>query len=142
MSTEDNKQLVLRWKEEIWNKRNLNIVDELYDPDYLGHMASTPGLIPGREALKHLLASLFAAFGEIHLTTQFLFAEGDMVAAYDTIRQKHTGVFEGIPPTDKEVSLTSTDIYRIVDGKIVEQWIEGDMLGLLRQLGVIPAKGE
>jgi steroid delta-isomerase-like uncharacterized protein len=140
MSAEYNKQIVLRWKDEIWNKRNLNIVDELYAPDYRGHMASTP--IPGREALKQLLAAYFAAFGDIHLTTRFLIAEGDMVAAYDTIRLKHTGVFQGIPPTGKEASITSTDIYHIVDGKIVEQWTEGDMLGLLQQLGVTPAKGQ
>jgi predicted ester cyclase len=142
MPTEHNKQLVLHWKDEIWNKRNLNIVDELYAPDYMGHMASTPGPIPGREALKQLLASLFAAFGDIYLTTRFLIAEGDMVAAYDTIVLKHTGVFQGIPPTRKEATITSTDIYRIVDGKVVEQWTEGDMLGLLQQLGVILAKGQ
>ena len=135
MSTEDNKQLVLRWKDEIWNKRNLNIVDELYAPDYTGHMAATP--IRGSEALKHLLAAYFAAFGEIHLTSQFLIAEGEMVAAYDTIRIKHTGEFQGIPATGKEASFTSTDIYHIVAGKVVEQWTEGDTLGLLQQLGVI-----
>jgi predicted ester cyclase len=139
MSTQNNKQLVLRWKDEIWNKRNLNIVDELYAPDYRGHMN---GPIPGREALKQLLAAYFAAFGDIHLTSQFLIAEGEMVAVYDTIRLKHTGTFEGIPPTGKEAVITSTDIYRIVDGRIMEQWTEGDMLGLLQQLGVIPAKGQ
>ncbi|WP_220201079.1 ester cyclase [Reticulibacter mediterranei] len=139
MSTEYNKQVVLRWKDEIWNKRNLNIVDELYAPDYRGHMN---GPIPGREALKQLLAAYFAAFGDIHLTSQFLIAEGEMVAVYDTIRLKHTGAFQGIPPTGKEAAITSTDIYRIVDGKIVEQWTEGNMLSLLQQLGVIPAKGQ
>jgi len=140
MSTAHNKQLVLRWKDEIWNKRNLNIVDELYAPDYRGHMAAT--LIRGSEALKQLLAAYFAAFDDIHLTSQFLIAEGDMVAVYDTIRLKHTGAFEGIPPTGLEATITSTDIYHIVDGKVVEQWTEGDTLGLLQQLGVIPAPGQ
>ena len=139
MSTQYNKQLVQRWKDEIWNKRNLNIVDELYAPNYIGHLN---GPIPGREALKQLLAAYFAAFGEIHLTSQFLIAEDDMVVAYDTIRLKHTGAFQGIPPTGKEATFTSTDIYHIVDGKIVEQWTEGDRLGLLQQLGVIPAPGQ
>ena len=59
MSIQHNKQLVLRWKDEIWNKRNLSIVDELYSPDYRGHMASS--LIPGRQALKQMLAAYFAA---------------------------------------------------------------------------------
>ena len=141
MSTEENKQLVLRWKDEIWNKRNVNIVDELYAPDYIGHMAGTPGPIRGREALKHLLAVYFAAFDDIHLTSEFLIAEGNLVAVYDTVRLKHTGAFQGIPSTGKEATITSTDIYHMVDGKIVEQWTEGNMLDLLQQLGVIPAPG-
>lgn len=140
MSTEHNKQLVLRWKDEIWNKRNLNIIDELYAPDYRGHMAAAPEPIQGREGLKHLFATLFAAFDDIRLTSQFLVAEGDMVAAYDSVWLKHTGVYQGVPPTGKEATFVSTDFYRIVDGKIVEQWVVGNTLGLLQQLGVIPAK--
>ena len=141
MSTEDNKRLVLCWKDEIWNKRNEDIVDELYAPEYVGHIVGTPGPIRGRQALKQLLAGYFAAF-EIHWATEFLIAEGDMVAAYDNFRFKHTGTFQGIPPTGKEATLTSTDIYRIVAGKIVEQWTEGNLLSLLQQLGVIPALGQ
>ena len=140
MSTEHNKQLVLRWKDEIWNKRNSNIVDELYAADYVGHIVGTPGPVRGREALKHLLAGYLAAF-DIQITSEFLIAEGDMVAVYDPFRFKHTGPFQGIPPTGKEATLTSTDIYRMVGGKIVEQWVEADMLGLMQQLGVLPTLG-
>ncbi len=140
MSTEQNKKLVLRWKDEIWNKRNLNIIDELYAPDYVGHIVGTPGPVRGREVLKQLIAAYFAAF-DIHFTSEFLVAEGDMVVVYDTFRFKHTGAFQGIPATGKEATLTSTDIYRIVDGKIVEQWVEANMLSLMQQLGVIPTPG-
>jgi steroid delta-isomerase-like uncharacterized protein len=138
MSTEENKKLVLHWKDEIWNKRNLNIVDELYSTDYIGHIVGAPGPVRGRETLKQMIAPYFAAF-DIHITSEFLIAEGDMVAVYDTFHFKHTGAFQGIPPTGKEATLTSTDIYRIVDGKIVEQWTEANMLSLMQQLGVIPA---
>lgn len=137
MSTEENKKLVLRWKDEIWNKRNVNIIDELYASDYVGHIVGAPGPVRGREALKQLLAVYFAAF-DIHITSEFLIAEDDMVAVYDTFRFKHTGTFQGIPPTDKEATITSTDIYRIVNGKIMEQWTEGNLLSLMQQLGVIP----
>jgi predicted ester cyclase len=140
MSTEQNKQLVLRWKAEIWNKRNVNIVDELYAPDYVGHIVGAPGPVRGREALKQQIAAYFAAF-DIHLTSEFLIAEGDMVAVYDTFRFKHIGAFQGIPPTGKEATMTSTDIYRIVDGKIVEQWVEANLLSLMQQLGVLPTPG-
>ena len=137
MSTEQNKKIVLRWKDEIWHKRNLSIVDELYAPDYIGHIVGAPGPVRGREALKQLLAIYFAAF-DIHITSEFLIAEGDMVAVYDTFRFKHTGTFQGIPPTGKEATITSTDIYRIVNSKIVEQWTEGNLLSLMQQLGVVP----
>ena len=137
MSTEENKKLVLRWKDEIWNKRNVNIIDELYASDYVGHIVGAPGPVRGREALKQLLAVYFAAF-DIHITSEFLIAEGDMVAVYDTFRFKHTGTFQGIPPTGKEATITSTDIYRIVNGRIMEQWTEGNLLSLMQQLGVIP----
>lgn len=138
MSTEDNKKLVLHWKDEIWTKRNLNIVDELYSPDYVGHIVGAPGPIRGREALKQMLTVYFAAF-DIYLKSEFLIAEDDMVAVYDTVRFKHTGAFQGIPPTGKEATITSTDIYRIANGKIVEQWTEANLLSLMQQLGVIPA---
>lgn len=138
MSTEENKELVLHWKDELWNKRNLNIVDELYSTDYIGHIVGAPGPVRGRETLKRMIVPYFAAF-DIHITSEFLVAEGDMVAVYDTFHFKHTGAFQGIPPTGKEATLTSTDIYRIVDGKIVEQWTEANMLSLMQQLGVIPA---
>ncbi len=140
MSTEENKKLVLHWKDEIWNKRKLNIVDELYSTHYIGHIVGAPGPVRSREELKQLLTVYYAAF-DIHLKSDFLIAEGDMVAVYDTVRLKHTGTFQGIPPTGKEATITSTDIYRIVDGKIVEQWTEANMLSLMQQLGVISAPG-
>jgi predicted ester cyclase len=140
MSTEQNKELVLRWKDEIWNKRNLNIINELYAPDYVGHIVGAPGPVQGPEALKQQVSAYFAAF-EVQWATEFLVAEGDKVVAYDTFGFKHTGTFQGIPPTGKEATMTSTDIYRIVDGKIVEQWVEANLLSLMQQLGVIPAPG-
>jgi len=140
MSTEQNKNLVLRWREEIWNKRNVNIIDELHAPDCVGHYSGIPGPIRGREALKKLFTAYLAAF-DIHVTPAFLIAEGDMVVVHDTNRLKHTGAFQGIPPTGKEATATSTDIYRIVDGKIVEQWFEADFTGFMQQLGVLPTPG-
>ena len=138
MSTEQNRKLVLRWREEIWNKRNVNIIDELHAPDYVGHYSGIPEPIRGREALKQLFATYLAAF-DIRVTPEFLIAEADMVVVHDTNWLKHTGAFQGIPPTGKELSNTSTDIYRIVNGKIVEQWLETDFTGLMQQLGAVPA---
>jgi len=139
MSTEQNKQIVLRWREER-NKRNVNVVDDLCTPDCVLHMSGIPipGPVRGREAFKHLFASYLAAFA-FHSMPEFLVAEGDLVVVRETYRLTHTGDFLGVTPTGKDVSVTGTEIYRIVDGKIVEQWVETNMLGLMQQLGVIPA---
>jgi hypothetical protein len=142
MSAEENKELVLRWKEER-NKGNVNVVDELCAADCVLHMSGipTPGPVRGREPFKQLFAAYLAAF-DFHSMPEFLIAEGEMVVVRETYRLKHKGEFQGIPPTGKEVSVTGTEIYRIVDGKFVEQWVEADMLGLMQQVGVLPAPGE
>jgi predicted SnoaL-like aldol condensation-catalyzing enzyme len=135
MSTAENKQLVLRWKTELWVKRNLNIVDELCSPDYVGHMAGVPQPVRGPDQLKQIFSAYLAAF-DVDDTPQFLVAEDDMVVVHDTFRLKHKGEFQGLPATGKEATLSGTDIYRIVGGKIVEQWVEGNQLDLIQQLGV------
>ena len=142
MSTEDNKQLVLRWKAER-NQGNVNVVDDLCTPDCDLHMSGlpTPGPVRGRQAFKHLFAAYLAAFA-FQSMPEFLIAEGDLVVVRETYRLTHQGEFQGLPPTGKEVSVTGTEIYRIVDGKIVEQWVEADMLGLLQALGVVPSPGQ
>ena len=70
-----------------------------------------------------------------------LIAEGDKVAVRQTWRGTHTGNFQGIPPTGKPVTFTSLEVYRVTGGKLAEEWVELDMLGLLQQLGVIPPMG-
>jgi predicted ester cyclase len=141
MSIEQNKDVVLRWREQIWNKRNLDIIDELHAPGYVGHYSGIPGPIRGRDALKQFFASYLAAF-DIQVTPEFLIAEGDKVVVHDTNRLEHTGVFRGISATGKEVTATSTDIYQIADGRIVEQWFEADITGMMQQLGVLMTPGQ
>ncbi len=133
MSTEENKAIVRRWIDEAWDKKSLDIIDELHDPDYIGHIVGAPGPIQGRDAFKQLFAAYLAAF-DLDRTNQFLVAEGDKVVSYDTYRVRHKGEFAGIPASGKELSATGIDIYRIEDGKIVEQWYEMDFTGLLQQL--------
>ena len=108
MSTEQNRQLVLRWREAL-NRGNLNAVDDLHATDYVGHIGGTPGPIQGREALKEMFVDYLAAF-DVHVTPEFLVAEGDLVVIRDTNMVRHKGAFQGIPPSGKELSLPSTDI--------------------------------
>ncbi len=141
MSTEENKKLVLRWRQEVWsgNKKNLTLIDEFYAPDCVVYQAGAPH--QGREAMKEALGAYFSAF-DIDSRTDFVVAEGDMVAIRDVMRFKHTGPFLGVAPTGKEATITTNDIYRIVNGKIVEQWVEGNMPALLQELGIIPTPAQ
>lgn len=121
MSTEQNKQLVLRWKEAFWNgTQDLDLVDEFYAPDIVCYMTGVPEPVRGRGAFKEMFRPWFAAFDDLHVTPELLVAEGDMVVIRETYRARHTGEFQGLPPTGKQVTVVNNEIDRIVDGKIVE----------------------
>jgi predicted ester cyclase len=95
----------------------------------------------GLEAYKQLLSVYVTAFPDLQFTIEDMIAEGDTVVVRYTTRGTHQGNFRGIPPTGKQVSGTGMFIDRLVNGKAVEQWFNGDDLGLLQQLGVIPSMG-
>ena len=138
MSTEENKANVRRGFEAV-NQKNLAVFDELLTPDIVVHTASTTN--QGLEAYKQVLSMYMTAFPDLHFTIEDMIADGDTVVVRYTTRGTHQGNFMGIPPTGKQVSETGIFIDRIVNGKAVEQWINGDDLGLLQQLGVVPAMG-
>ena len=84
----------------------------------------------------------FAAFPDLHETVEDIFAEGDKVVTRFTMRGTHQGELMGIPPTGKQVTMTGMTIHRIVSGKIVEDWVVADFLGMMQQLGTIPTDRE
>ncbi len=137
MSTETNKSLVRRWIEEAINKQNLALVDDLFTTDYVNHYAP-PELPPGPEGEKIFSQGFFTAFPDGQMTIENLLAEGDQVAVRWIYRGTHTGNLMNMPPTGKQFSVQGLNIFRIVDGKIAENWASFDMLGLLQQLGVVP----
>lgn len=141
MSIEENKALIRRFNDEVWNKGDLAVVDEVFASTWVGHNLP-PGLAPGREGLKQMAGSFRAAFSDIRTTIDDQIAEGDKVAWRWSFQTKHTGEFMGIPPTGKQITLTGISIDRIAGGKFVERWDSADMLGLLQQLGVIPPPGQ
>jgi predicted ester cyclase len=104
-------------------------------------LPGSPQPISGIEPAKQLMVAYTSAFPDLQTTTEDLFAEGDRVAIRNIWRGTHQGVFQGIPPTGSHVTFTSIDIYRFVGGKIAEQWAAIDTLGLMQQLGAIPAMG-
>ena len=137
MSIEQNKDLARRWLEEVWGKGNVATVDELAGADFVWHWAP-PGLSADREGYKQFVRMECDAFADVSCATEDVVAEGDKVAGRWTWRGTHKGEFMGVAPTGKQVTLTGICINRVVDGKIVEEWGEMDMLGLMQQLGAVP----
>jgi predicted ester cyclase len=137
MSTEQNKALVRRVNEEGLNQQNPALIDELCAPDFVFHNASRP--IQDLQAYKQFLSKFLTAFPDAQFTTEDLIAEGDTVAVRRTFRGTHTSSLMGIPPTGRQVTITDMAILRVANGKFVEAWNNADDLGLLQQLGVIPA---
>ena len=138
MSTEENKNLALRFIEEVINQGKLSTLDELITADAADH-SLPPGLPPGREGVKLFLGMIRAAFPDIHETVEDIIAEWDTVVTRTTWRGTHQGAFLGIAPTGKQVSVSGIDISRVASGKFVEHWQSADNLGLLQQLGVVPS---
>ena len=138
--SEANKAIARRFIEEGINQTNLDIFDELVAPDFVNHSAP-PGVPPTREGWKQLATMFRTAFPDLHLQIEDEITEGDRVTTRFTAHGTHQGELMGIPATGKEVTIGGINIARIAGSKIVERWEELDMMGMMVQLGVVPAPG-
>jgi len=138
---EENKALVLRVVEEFWNQRKQDVIDEIFDTDYILH-DPVVGEVRGPEGFKKMASIFRTAFPDIKFKTEDMIAEWDKVAIRWIGSGTHKGDLMGIPPTGVQGTLKGIDFFRIAGGKIVEQWIIGDMLGMLQQLGAVPPMGQ
>lgn len=131
-----NKQLARYIFEEIENKGNLAVADEIFANDFVNH---TPfGNMHGPEGAKQFATMLRTAFPDLHINIEDQIAEGDKVASRWTAIGTHQGTFQGLPPTGRPIEITGMVITRIANGKIVEQWGNPDLLSMMQQLGAIP----
>lgn len=137
--SERNKAVERRLLEEVYSQGKLDIVDELVASDFVGHGTAADGGDQGRDAYKQFVVEMRSAFPDLQITVEDQIAEGDKVVTRWRARGTHTGVFQGIPPTGKSGEISGTIIDRIAGGKVVECWSNTDDLGLLQQLGVMPA---
>ena len=137
MSLEENKAFVREAMDEIWNKHNLAAVDKAFAQGFVGHDPSSakPQTFGDR---KDNIATYQKAFPDVQCTIDDLVAEGDKVAFRWTAPGTHQGEFQGLPATNKVLTLTGTTIFRIAGGKIAESWESYDALGMLQQAGVVP----
>ena len=139
MSPEENKAQYQRTFEEVFNQGNLTIVDDLVAPDFLNHEVP-PGMNNrGPDSTRQIVMMLRTAFPDLHFTIEEVVAEGDTVAGRVSMSGTHLGPFQGIPPTGRSFQQAHMHFVRFRDGKAVEHRAVRDDLGMMRQLGVIPA---
>jgi steroid delta-isomerase-like uncharacterized protein len=141
MSAEQNKALARQLVEEVLNRGNISLADEILAPNFVEHEELPPEIPPGREAPKMMFTMLRSAFPDFKATIDDIVAEGDKVVIRQTWTGTHKGEFMGIPPTGKSISINVIDIIRIAEGQFVEHWGVMDQMAMMQQLGVIPTPG-
>ena len=134
MLTEDNKAFVQRFFEEVINQKNLAALDQFISPNAINHTVPS-GLPPGPI---QFLSLHLTAFPDVKATVEDLLADGDKVVALVSYRGTQEGPFKDLSPTGKPITLMGINIFRIVNGKMVEHWGLIDRLSALQQLGVVP----
>jgi steroid delta-isomerase-like uncharacterized protein len=135
MSPEENMRIVRRIYAEVFDRHNLDVIDEFYTPDFIYHSPGNPDF--DRERLKQGLGAYITAFPDVRLTVEDIFAAGDRVAVRFSAIGTQRGEYLGVPPTGKQITVTSILIHRLSDGKMVEDWEWEDHLGVLQQLGIV-----
>jgi steroid delta-isomerase-like uncharacterized protein len=136
--SEQNKALVRRLFVDDISAGDATVAAEIIHPDFVDH-TNPPGMQHGLEGHNAIVALFKASFPDMQWQIKEMVAEGDRVVARTTMEATYAGDFIGIPPTGKHVSVDGIHILRIADGRIAEHWGNNDDLGLMRQLGVIPA---
>ena len=143
MSAQQNKALARRFMDEVWNKGNLNFIDEVTDPNFVSHDPAGPeDMGGGVEGAKQFVEMYRNAFPDTQMSVEDVIAEGDKVVTRWTVRATHQGELMGIPPSGNRVELTGISIDRIEGGKFVETWSNYDALGMMQQLGVMGSSQE
>lgn len=138
MSVEQNKALIVRLVEELFNRGNVGIVGEIFAPDFIEREQLPPGVPSGREGVKALTTMLRSAFPDFKAKIEDILAEKDKVVIRMTWSGTQKGEFMGVPATGRRVSFGVIDIIRIANGKLVEHWGQMDSMSMMQQLGAIP----
>ena len=138
--TEQNKAIVRR-NYETADKNDLTTFSEQLAPDLVLHYPGMPGQL-NREALIQMMNVMFSGLTQRQHVFEDQIAEDDKVATRLTLNAVHTGEFQGMPATGKQIGVPQTTIHRIQNGKIVEVWVSSDDISMMKQLGLMPLQGE
>ena len=130
--------IVRRNTEEVQGRGDFEVFEQLFAADFVDRTPQR-GFGADRDAVRALYRTIRSAFPDFHPEIHFQVADGGMVTTYKTYHGTHRGPFMGVAPTGKRVRFDSVDVMRVVDGTIVEHWGVADLLGLMIQVGVLPA---
>ena len=133
MTIDQNKQIMRRMIEEVWNQGNLATADELFVPTHTS--PSAPQLPPGSEGVKFLVKAFREAMPDYHMTIDLIVADEKQVVGRFTQSGTHTGSdLLGMKTSGRKATWTEIGVLKIENGKIVESWYEVDMLSMIQQL--------
>ena len=137
--SEENKELLRRWFEEVWNKGRADAIEELFDENGIAHgLADDPSQpLKGPSDFRPFHTTFREAFPNMIIVVEDMVAEGDKVAARCSVRGKHEGEFLGRAATQSPVEFTGIAIVRIDNGKIVEAWNNFDFMAMYKQVGLL-----
>ena len=141
MSAEQNKATFRRMVDEVFNRGNLDLIDEILTSNFAEREELPPGFPSGGEGVKQLTKVLRSAFPDFKATIEDMIAEGDKVVVRMTWKGTHQGEFLGVPPTGKRVSFGVIDIVRFEGGKFAEHWGLWDSTKMMQQIGAAPVPG-
>lgn len=133
----ENERTVTRFTTKVWNEGDLDALTDLAASDIAAHIPGVPE-VQGREAYGEAVQLYRSAFPDFSVELVDTIAADDTVVVRYTVRGTHEGELMGVAPTGSKVEVPGIAILRFEGGKVVEEWNQGDMLGLLQQIGAVP----
>jgi steroid delta-isomerase-like uncharacterized protein len=146
MPVKQNKSIVRRFYQELWNERDLAVADQIFAPECVTHQLSsgmeTETAPRDPETVKNHVTYWVDAFPDLRFEVEELLAEEDKVVSRSVMHGTHEGQWHGVAPTGKKVTIRMVVIHRIANGQIAEDWVLVESFGFFQQLGLIPATEE
>ncbi|MEO6351167.1 MAG: ester cyclase [Candidatus Limnocylindrales bacterium] len=135
MAVSDNKALIMRFYDEVWDRGNVDVALQVFHDDYVRHEVGRTEALPGAAGQAKVAKDLRAAFSDLRFHVDLILAEDDLVAARWTAIGTHTGPLGATAPTGNRVEFSGVNVFRVRDGKVAEIWNHRDDLGLMTQIG-------
>ncbi|HTV10202.1 MAG TPA: ester cyclase [Candidatus Aquilonibacter sp.] len=139
---DDPKKLINRFVEELWNECRLDVADAIFAEDCVTHQlrsgAPVDPVSRGPDMIKEHVAGWIASFPDLHFSIEQMLSEGDRVVTHLLMEGTQQGTWLGIPASGKRMQIRMFTVHRVLQGKIVEDWVLVESLGVLQQLGVVP----